>query len=611
MPNKRFDMTEKNIRIRVSNPANFEEGSFRLVPIDEEQGVFSVVGKTLSGGYDVLSYVFNLEKGWDLDKAKDWLTSYLSSQGNVTEAYAKHKRIIVASLDLCSKMPDLNSKKASVDRLKTEAKLNDKLYFFSEGVHAGSNLNGDYFFEEELNRSYKSAAGQLLDWEHDRSQIIGHTRDSELFTNEDNIITLGFNGIINRLSPYVQMFETEDQTRDEIMIERFYKGQLMVSMEAYFDEIKCTACEFRTRDILEFEHHKYTAHADANSVFRGLIGVDFVGFGMVKYPADPKAEVMSLRTSDEGMINDIIEASHVNRYGVYAYNVAVGNLIAKSEPTCGLDRLFSTSHQKNVKKIDEVVHNKPIKADKGNESDSIGLENNDDYDNDGGFSMSFKLKENTKNSKNLSEIFVVAQNVLKDYKGDKQLSEDEVKAFSSEVSEVVAEYIKNDFEIDGIYEITKADKADALTNLRNEKDTEIEGIKSQHDTVIAAKDAEIERLKGEITARENEINELKAAEATRETDALFETAFDELATAGLELTDGMKDIVKAMASARVNEENKIKDVLENVKSEFIALAKKKALIEGSDANGGGAVPGEKTKKSGLDAKLEELAEQYK
>ena len=342
-------LATKFIKVQVRKAKEFVVDSFRTVFISESDGIQAVMGKLLETNELVIqSYLFDVNS-WDLDKAKKWLLS--DRKQSKAEELVNKKVVVTASMKLCSSLPNLISGTIEeMDKKKAEAKLNDKYFFFTEGVHEGPNLNGDYFFKDELTENYRSAAYQPIDWEHIRSQIIGFTMDSQLITTDaDGGLALGFNGVLNRLSPHMDVFEG-DMTRDDIIKQRYFEGSLAVSMEALFDKIKCTGCGMEFDDFIEFEHHRMTSHPN-EEVYRGLIGVDFIGFGVVEYPADPKAEAINLRTSDEGVLEDIVTAEHKEKFGKFAGNIVSASILANSILSglaVNITLVFSLSSQKSI-----------------------------------------------------------------------------------------------------------------------------------------------------------------------------------------------------------------------------------------------------------------------
>ncbi len=73
------EVTDKYVRIRVRDPSDFVEDSFRTVVLSEEQGIHSVMGKLKSdpnGSMVVQNYMFEVGKGWDMEKAKKWVADH-------------------------------------------------------------------------------------------------------------------------------------------------------------------------------------------------------------------------------------------------------------------------------------------------------------------------------------------------------------------------------------------------------------------------------------------------------------------------------------------------------------------------------------------------------
>jgi len=68
------DVTENTVRIRVRDPGDFQDGSFRTITIgDEDQGIQAVIGKPKGEtSTEVQSYVFDKEK-WDVERAQAWV----------------------------------------------------------------------------------------------------------------------------------------------------------------------------------------------------------------------------------------------------------------------------------------------------------------------------------------------------------------------------------------------------------------------------------------------------------------------------------------------------------------------------------------------------------
>jgi len=93
------DVTENTIRIRVRDPGDFEEDSFRTIRMgSEEQGIQAVIGR-LEGetSTTVQSYVFDKEK-WTVEEAQGWVDEHKKS-ASTDLAYALYAEAIEKSVD--------------------------------------------------------------------------------------------------------------------------------------------------------------------------------------------------------------------------------------------------------------------------------------------------------------------------------------------------------------------------------------------------------------------------------------------------------------------------------------------------------------------------------
>jgi len=68
-----WEDTEDFIRSGHRNPEEFEPDSLRTITLSEEEGIKAVIGKPKGKKTtEVVSYLFSKEKGWTLEKAKEW-----------------------------------------------------------------------------------------------------------------------------------------------------------------------------------------------------------------------------------------------------------------------------------------------------------------------------------------------------------------------------------------------------------------------------------------------------------------------------------------------------------------------------------------------------------
>ena len=68
-----WEETQDFIRSGHRNPEEFEPDSLRTITLSEEEGIQAVIGKPKGQNTtEVVSYLFKKEKGWTLEKAKEW-----------------------------------------------------------------------------------------------------------------------------------------------------------------------------------------------------------------------------------------------------------------------------------------------------------------------------------------------------------------------------------------------------------------------------------------------------------------------------------------------------------------------------------------------------------
>jgi hypothetical protein len=71
--------TENFVHIRVQDPADFVDGSFRTITISENEGIKAVIGKLKSdpsGSTKVQKFIFDKSKGWTMEKAQTWVNQH-------------------------------------------------------------------------------------------------------------------------------------------------------------------------------------------------------------------------------------------------------------------------------------------------------------------------------------------------------------------------------------------------------------------------------------------------------------------------------------------------------------------------------------------------------
>lgn len=131
----------------------------------------------------------------------------------------------------------------------------DLLYLHYPLVHEGVNLNGDEFLAEEMHKAYKSLVGTPLDKDHGRlcDDVVGKHFSAEL--SQDN----------GKLAIFCDAYIYANLYPD--LVVKLMDGAINgVSMETTF-----------------------TSARRVSANVRQLLGLRFIGAGLVRIPADPEA----------------------------------------------------------------------------------------------------------------------------------------------------------------------------------------------------------------------------------------------------------------------------------------------------------------------------------
>jgi len=72
-----WEISDNYIRSGHRSPEEFQLESLRTITLSEEEGIKAVIGKP-KGKHtmEVQSYLFDIDKGWDLEKAKAWFSQH-------------------------------------------------------------------------------------------------------------------------------------------------------------------------------------------------------------------------------------------------------------------------------------------------------------------------------------------------------------------------------------------------------------------------------------------------------------------------------------------------------------------------------------------------------
>jgi len=75
-----WEETDEYIRHQNQNPAEFQKETLRTITLSEKDGIKAVIGKpTGKHVMQIISYLFEKNKGWTLEKAKEWVQKHQDS----------------------------------------------------------------------------------------------------------------------------------------------------------------------------------------------------------------------------------------------------------------------------------------------------------------------------------------------------------------------------------------------------------------------------------------------------------------------------------------------------------------------------------------------------
>lgn len=119
-----WEETENQIRHRVREPGDFEDGSFRTITLPGKPGVSLIIGK-LKGETTTSTQAQRFEKaaGWTMEKAKAWDEANAGKESEVTESEIRAILGLSEEADLAAVLQDLKAKAEKVEELA--AKVTD------------------------------------------------------------------------------------------------------------------------------------------------------------------------------------------------------------------------------------------------------------------------------------------------------------------------------------------------------------------------------------------------------------------------------------------------------------------------------------------------------
>jgi hypothetical protein len=181
----------------------------------------------------------------------------------------------------------------SNEEIATAGFQNQDLMFVKfELCHTGSNKNTDGFISDEMSTSHKTSVNKPINWEH-TNENIGVIYDSEFSeAASEGVIVVK-----------AAIWKHKHPERARVIANRFADGDLYFSMETYFQKAKCSVCDDEFESSDDYCDHLNGRMQAGGSVTRWLLGLNFVGAGCVKNPADAKARGLAVAATKENFEN--------------------------------------------------------------------------------------------------------------------------------------------------------------------------------------------------------------------------------------------------------------------------------------------------------------------
>jgi 5-methylcytosine-specific restriction endonuclease McrA len=175
----------------------------------------------------------------------------------------------------------------------------DLMYVKFELCHTGANKNTDGFINDEMKSGHITAVNKPINWEH-TSENIGTIYETE-YQEKDGQAAIIAKAVI---------WKHKHPERARAIAQRYSDSDLFFSMETYFQKAKCSACSNEYESPDHYCDHLSKRMETKGEVTRWLIGLNFIGAGCVKNPADPKAVGLAVaaKNSNYSLLIKTVEA---------------------------------------------------------------------------------------------------------------------------------------------------------------------------------------------------------------------------------------------------------------------------------------------------------------
>jgi len=179
----------------------------------------------------------------------------------------------------------------------------------------GFNKNDHYFIPKELFAAKDTVMYQMVDWEHDREEVVGciigyatTTFDGAEFTAAD--IEIDENAEFDLQTEIGIWLHRKEDIANEIL-KRYEEDRLFVSMECTFEDfdfaiespeggvaivVRNEETDFLIQHLRKFGGSGKYKNYKIGIAFRGI---NFIGVGIVEHPANPRSSVLDIAASED------------------------------------------------------------------------------------------------------------------------------------------------------------------------------------------------------------------------------------------------------------------------------------------------------------------------
>ncbi len=223
---------------------------------------------------------------------------------------------IIGSITNIQKVTDFS--KEAVTRIQaSDIDINKYLYIKGRVMTCNEmNANGDWFSSVEVQKTYETFIGGIVDYNHDQEKVMGRVIDAMFKESPEDGLD------------YVEVIAKIDKSAYPEYTKQIEEGKLcQMSLEAFANKMRCSVCghEFDYTTIKPCKHiegglnRKIMADdGTEKTVYREDMELTFTGFGIVPNPADKRADIYTVMANENE--NEVEDKDNVNENEVAVEN---------------------------------------------------------------------------------------------------------------------------------------------------------------------------------------------------------------------------------------------------------------------------------------------------